>query len=66
MKHIVKLDRKDILCAIEDYLEKQGYKPLTKSYYPWVTFTMGKINIGTQRELESIETVVGAECSLEM
>lgn len=66
MKHIVKLDRNDILCAIEDYLEKKGYKPSTKSYYPWVTFTMGKIDIGTQREPESIETVVGAECSLEL
>ena len=66
MKHIVKLDRNDILCAIEDYLAKKGYKPYKSSYYPWVTFTMGKIDIGTQREPESIETVVGAECSLEM
>ena len=66
MKHIVKLDRNDILCAIGDYLEKKGYKPSTTSYYPWVTFAMGKINIGNQREPESIETVVGAECSLEL
>ena len=64
MKHIVKLDRGDILCAIEDYLEKKGYKPCKQSYYPWVTFTVGKIDIGSQREPESIETVVGAECSL--
>ena len=66
MKHIIQLDRNDILCAIEEYLEKQGYKPYKKSYYPWVTFTMGKIEIGTQREPESIETIVSAECSLEM
>ena len=66
MKHIVKLDRNDVLCAIEDYLEKKGYRPFKTSYYPWVTFTMGKIDIGTQREPEMIETVVGAECSLEM
>lgn len=65
MKHIVKLDRNDILCAIEDYLAKKGYKPSKPSYYPWVTFTMGKINIGSQRDLETIETIVGAECSLE-
>ena len=64
MKHIVKLDRNDILCAIEDYLEKKGYQPCKQSYYPWVTFTTGKIEIGTQRDPESVETVVGAECSL--
>lgn len=64
MKHIVKLDRSDVLCAITDYLEKRGYKPSTNSYYPWVTFTLGKIDIGTQREPESIETVIGAECVL--
>ena len=66
MKHIVKLNRNDILCAIEDYLVKKGYKPSKSSYYPWITFTMGKVEIGTQREPESIESVVGAECSLEM
>jgi hypothetical protein len=66
MKHIVKLDRNDILCAIEDYLVKKGYKPSKQSYYPWITFTMGKVEIGTQREPEAIETIVGAECSLEM
>ena len=66
MKHIVKLERSDILCAIEDYLEKRGYKPYKQSYYPWVKFTMGKIDIGTQREPEVIDTVVSAECSLEM
>lgn len=66
MKHIVKLDRNDILCAIEDYLEKKGYTPCQLSYYPWVTFLFGKVEIGTQREPESIETVVGAECSLEL
>ena len=64
MKHIVKLDRSDILCAIEDYLAKKGYIPYKQSYYPWVTFTMGKVDIGTQREPESIETVVSAECTL--
>lgn len=66
MKHIVKLDRNDILCAIEEYLAKKGYKPSKSSYYPWITFTMGKIDIGSQREPEVIETVVGASCSLEM
>lgn len=66
MKHIVKLDRGDILCAIENYLLTKGYKPAKSSYYPWIEFTMGKVEIGTQREPESIETVVGAECSLEM
>lgn len=65
MKHIVKLDRNDILCAIEDYLTKKGYKPSKKSYYPWATFKLGKIEIGTQREPESIETVVGVDCILE-
>lgn len=64
MKHIVKLDRNDILSAIEDYVKKNGYEPYKKPYYPWVTFTMGKIDVGTQREPENIETVVGAECSL--
>lgn len=66
MKHIVKLDRSDILCAIEDYLVKKGYKHTKSSYYPWVTFTVGKINIGDQRCSEMVETIVGAECSLEM
>ena len=66
MKHIVKLDRNDILCAIEEYLAKKGYKPSKSSYYPWITFTMGKIDIGSQREPEVIETVVEASCSLEM
>ena len=66
MKHIVKLDRNDILRAIEDYLVKKGYKPAKPSYYPWVTFTVGKIDIGDQRDPEMVETIVGAECSLEM
>lgn len=66
MKHIVKLDRNDILCAIEDYLGKKGYKPYKSSYYPWVTFTMGQVEIGTQREPENVDTIVSAECSLEM
>lgn len=65
MKHIITLDRGDLLCAITDYLEKKGYKPLTKSYYPWATFKLGKIEIGTQREPENIETVVGVDCMLE-
>ena len=65
MRHIVKLDRNDILCAIEDYLTKKGYKPSKQSYYPWATFKLGKVEIGTQREPESIETVVGVECTLE-
>lgn len=65
MKHIIKLNRNDILCAIEDYLEKKGYKPSKQSYHPWVTFQLGKVEIGTQREPESIETVVSAECILE-
>ena len=53
------------MCAIEDYLEKKGYKPSKQSYHPWVTFQLGKVEIGTQREPESIETVVSAECILE-
>lgn len=65
MKHIVKLDRGDLLCAIEDWLIKNGYTPSKNTYYPWATFQMGKIEIGTQREPESIETVVGVECILE-
>lgn len=65
MKHIVKLDRTDLLCAIRDYLCQKGYTPSKTSYYPWATFQLGKIEIGTQREPESIETVVGVECILE-
>jgi hypothetical protein len=65
MTHIVKLNRTELLCAIEDYLAKKGYKPSKKSYYPCVTFQWGKIEIGTQREPESIETVVSVECVLE-
>lgn len=65
MRYIANLDRGDLLCAIEDYLAKHGYKPSKKSYYPWATFKLGQIEIGTQREPESIETVVGVECILE-
>jgi hypothetical protein len=65
MKHTVYLDRNDLLCALTDYLKKQGYKPKTASYYPWATFQMGQIDIGTQREPESIPTVIGVECSVE-
>lgn len=65
MKHIVKLDRNDLLLAISDYLNRYGYTPSKLSYYPWATFQIGKIDIGTQREPESIETVVGVECALE-
>ena len=65
MKHIVKLDRNDLLCAISDYLCKKGYTPSKLSYYPWATFQIGTIDIGTQREPENIETVVGVECILE-
>ena len=65
MQHIVKLDREDLLCAIRDYLHKKGYIPSKLSYYPWATFVLGKVEIGTQREPESIETVVGVECTLE-
>lgn len=64
MKHTITLDRGDLLCAIEDYLSKQGYTPQKQSYYPWAQFKLGKIEIGTQREPESIETVVGVECTL--
>ena len=64
MKHIIKLDRNDLLRAIEEYLEREGYTPYKNSYYPWVTFTMGTIDIGNQREPESIETIVSAECLL--
>ena len=64
MDHIVKMGRADLLCAIEDYLEKFGYKPYKDSYSPWATFKIGKIEIGTQREPESIETVVEVECVL--
>lgn len=65
MKHVIKLDRRDILCAIEEYLLKQGCKPQKSSYYPWIDFEIGEIDIGTQREPQSIETVVGAECVIE-
>lgn len=65
MKHIITLDRGDLLCAITDYLEKRGYKPIKTSYYPWATFKLGKIEIGTQREPESIETVISVDCVLE-
>ena len=65
MKHIVKLDRTDLLSAISDYLSKKGYTPSKSSYYPWATFQFGKIEIGTQREPESIETVIGVDCILE-
>lgn len=64
MKHTVTLDRGDLLCAIEDYLTKQGYTPHRNSYYPWATFKLGKVEIGNQREPESIETVVGVECTV--
>jgi hypothetical protein len=65
MQHIIKLNRDELLCAISDYLHKKGYTPSKKYYYPWVTFQMGTIDIGTQREPESIETVVSVECTLE-
>ena len=65
MKHIVKLDRNDLLDAISDYLQKKGYSPSKLTYYPWATFQIGKMEVGTQREPESIETVVGVECILE-
>ena len=35
MDHIVKMGRADLLCAIEDYLEKFGYKPYKDSYSPY-------------------------------
>lgn len=65
LKHVIKLDRRDILCAIEEYLLKQDCKPQKSSYYTWVDFKIGKIDIGIQREPQSIETVVGAECVIE-
>ena len=65
MKNIIKLNRDELLCAISDYLHKKGYTISKKYYYPCVTFQMGTIDIGTQREPESIETVVGVECTLE-
>ena len=34
MKHIVKLDRNDLLDAISDYLQKKGYSPSKLTYYP--------------------------------
>lgn len=66
MKHVIKLDRNDLLCAIEDYVvKKTGCTPVKQSYYPWVKFEKGEIEIGTQREPESIETIVGAECTVD-
>ena len=65
MNHIIELNREEIICAISDYLTKKGYTMSKKYYSPCVAFTFGKVDIGTQREPQTIETVISAKCILE-
>ena len=64
MKHTVELSHKELEEAIREYLIKHGYcLSDTMSGTP-LKFILGKLEVGTQREPEIIETVTKVVCTL--
>lgn len=64
MKHTVELNHKEIEEAIREYLAKHGYCLSDPIYGTPLKFILGKLEVGTQREPETIETVTKVVCAL--
>ena len=64
MKHTVELSHKELEEAIREYLVKHGYCLSDPVYGTPLKFILGKLEVGTQRELETIETVTKVVCTL--
>ena len=64
MKHTVELSHKELEEAIREYLVKYGYCLSDPMYGTPLKFILGKLEVGTQREPETIETVTKVVCTL--
>lgn len=64
MKHTVELSRKELEEAIREYLVKHDYYLSSPTYGTPLQFILGKLEVGTQREPETIETVTKVVCTL--
>ena len=64
MKHTVELSHKELEEAIREYLVKHGYCLSDPMYGTPLKFIIGKLEVGTQREPETIETVTKVICTL--
>ena len=64
MKHTVELSHKELEEAIREYLIKHGYYLSDPIYGTPLKFILGKLEVGTQREPETIETVTKVVCTL--
>ena len=64
MKHTVELSHKELEEAIREYLIKHGYCLSDPMYGTPLKFILGKLEVGTQREPETIETVTKVVCTL--
>jgi hypothetical protein len=64
MKHTVELSRKELEEAIREYLIKHGYCLSDPIYGTPLNFILGKLEVGNQREPETIETVTKVVCTL--
>lgn len=64
MKHTVELNHKELEEAIREYLVKHGYCLSDHVYGTPLNFILGKLEVGTQREPETIETVTKVICTL--
>jgi hypothetical protein len=64
MKHTVELSHKELEEAIREYLLKNGYCLSDPAYGTPLKFILGKLEVGTQREPETIETVTKVVCTL--
>ena len=64
MKHTVELSHKELEEAIREYLLKNGYCLSDPMYGTPLNFILGKLEVGTQREPKTIETVTKVVCTL--
>ena len=64
MKYTVELSRRELEEAIREYLAKHGHCLSDMVYGTPLQFVLGKIDVGTQREPEVVETVTKVLCIL--
>lgn len=64
MKHTVELSHKELEEAIREYLLKHGHCLSAPTYGTPLEFELGELEVGTQREPETIETVTKIICTL--
>ena len=64
MRCVVELSHRELVEAIRDYLLKNGHCLSCPSYGTAITFELGDLEVGTQREPETIRTVTKVICAL--